>query len=180
MATPVGRNVGECLETMRDTMIDLLLVRVGFIVGLANTLGDDLGVTFPVTGVLAVGTLHTGSVLEEVSAQSAAHDVVELLRDELVALLFVDLFLFLTDGTLSVETNVKRTPVFKLLGWIKESVRSIKIVHKEILPKLIVKWILPTGSSANHESIITGGAEAPGGAPPAPCPWAGGFGAPVI
>lgn len=122
MATPVGRDIGERLETMRNTMVDFLLIRISLIVGLADTLSDDLGVTFPMACVLAVGTLHTGCVLEEVSAQSTAHDVVELLRDELVALLFVDFFLFLTDGTLSVETNVERTSVFKLLGWTKESV----------------------------------------------------------
>lgn len=40
MATPVGTHVGEFLETMRNTMVDLLLVRVRFRVGLADTLGD--------------------------------------------------------------------------------------------------------------------------------------------
>lgn len=106
-------------------MIDLLLVGVGFIVGLADTLGDDLRVAFTVASILAVRTLHTRSVLEEISTQRTAHDVVELLGDELVALLFVDLFLLLAHGALSVETNVEGTAILQLLGYSTIS-RSFK------------------------------------------------------
>lgn len=42
MTTPIGRDIGESLEAMRDTVVDLLLVGVRFVVGLADTLGDDL------------------------------------------------------------------------------------------------------------------------------------------
>jgi flagellar basal body P-ring protein FlgI len=67
MATPIGRKVREAFETMGNAVVDLLLVGIGLVVGLADTLGDDLGVTFTVASILAVRTLHTCGVLEEVS-----------------------------------------------------------------------------------------------------------------
>lgn len=63
MTTPVGRDVGKSFEPMGDTMIDLFFVGVGLVVGFADTLGDDLLITFAVTSVLAVSTLHTGRIL---------------------------------------------------------------------------------------------------------------------
>ena len=42
MAAPIGRKVGKSFEAMRNTVVDLLLVGVGFVVGLADTLGDNL------------------------------------------------------------------------------------------------------------------------------------------
>ena len=42
MTTPVGREVGETLEPMRNTMIDLLLVWIRLVVCFADTLGNDL------------------------------------------------------------------------------------------------------------------------------------------
>jgi hypothetical protein len=119
VATPVGGKIGEAFEAMRNTVVDLLFVGVGFVVGLANTLGDNLRVALFVTCVLAVGTLHTRSILEKFSTQRTAHDVVELLGDELVTLLLVDLLLLLTNGTLTVETNIERTAVLQLFGYIE-------------------------------------------------------------
>lgn len=118
VAAPVGGDVGEALETVRNAVVDLLLVGVGLVVRLADTLGDDLLVALAVAGILAVRTLHARSVLEELSAQRAAHDVVELLGNELVALLFVNLFLLLAHGTLAVETDIERPTVFELLGYM--------------------------------------------------------------
>lgn len=117
MATPVSRDVGEALETVRDTVVDLLFVGIGLVVGLANTLGDDLRVAFAMAGVLAIRTLHARSILEELSAQRTAHNVVELLGNELVTLLLVNLFLLLTDSALTVETDVEGTAVLQLLGY---------------------------------------------------------------
>lgn len=120
MATPIGGKVGKPFEAMRNAVVDLLFVGVGFVVGLADTLGDNLRVALFVTCVLAVGTLHTRSILEKFSTQRTAHDVVELLGDELVALLLVNLLLLLTNGTLTVETNIERTAVLQLFGYNKE------------------------------------------------------------
>lgn len=103
---------------MGNPVVDLLLVGIGLIVCLADTLGDNLGIAFAMASILAVRALHTCGVLEEISTQRTAHDVVELLGDKLVALLFVDLFLLLADGTLSVETNVEGTAILQLLGCI--------------------------------------------------------------
>lgn len=52
---------------MRNPVVDLLLVGIGLIVGLADTLGDNLGVTFSMASILAIRALHTRSVLEEIS-----------------------------------------------------------------------------------------------------------------
>lgn len=97
---------------MRDAVVDLLLVGIGFVVCLADAFGNNLRVAFAVASVLAVRTLHTRSILEEFSAQRATHDVVELLGDELVALLLVNFLLLLTHSTLAIETDVEGTTVF--------------------------------------------------------------------
>lgn len=97
-------------------MVNLLLVGIGLVVRLANTLGNDLGIAFLVASVLAVGTLHTGSVLEEVSAEGAAHDVIELLRNKFVALLLMNFLFLLTDGTLTIETDIKGPSILQLFG----------------------------------------------------------------
>jgi hypothetical protein len=116
VATPVGGDVREAFETMGDAVVDFLFVRIGLVVGLADTLGDNLGIALFVTGVLAIRTLHACGILEEFSTKRTAHNVVELLRDELVTLLLVDLFLLLAHGTLTVKTDVKGTTVLQLFG----------------------------------------------------------------
>lgn len=126
MTTPVGRDVGESFETVRDTVVDLLLVGIGLVVGLANTLGDDLGIALAVACILAIGTLHAGRIFQEVAAKSATHNVVELLRNELVTLLLVDFFLLLTDGTLTVQSDVEWSSVLQLLGYKRMSVNNYR------------------------------------------------------
>lgn len=102
---------------MRDTVVDLFLIGIGLVVRLADTLGHHLGVAFLMASVLAVGALHPGGVFKKVAAEGTAHDVVELLSDELVALLLVDLLLLLSNCTLAVETDVERSSVLQLLGY---------------------------------------------------------------
>ena len=92
---------------MRNAVVDLGLVRIGLVIGLRNALGDDFAIASLVAGKLAVRALHASRILEQFSAQRAAHDVVELLLDELVAILLVDFFLALTDGTLATQPLVK-------------------------------------------------------------------------
>lgn len=58
MATPIGSDVGEIVETMGNAVIDLLFVGIRFVVGFADTFGNHFGVTFGVTRVLAICTLH--------------------------------------------------------------------------------------------------------------------------
>lgn len=115
MAAPICRNVGKILEAMWDAVVDLFFVWVGFIVRLADALGDHFRIAFTMARVLAIGTLHACSILQEVPAKRAAHNVVELLCDELVALLLVDLFLLLTDCALSVQAVVEWTAILQLL-----------------------------------------------------------------
>lgn len=119
MAAPVRGDVGKAFESVGNAVVDFLLVRIGLVVGFADTLGDNLRVTLAVASVLAIRTLHTGSILEEFSTQCTAHNVVKLLGDELVALLLVNLLLLLAHGTLTVKTNVKGTAVLQLFGYIQ-------------------------------------------------------------
>lgn len=116
VATPVGTNVRELLETMRNAMVDLLLLWVGLSVRFTDTLRDYTGITLSMTGVLAVLTLHSGRVLEEVAAKSTSHDVVELLRYKLVAVHLVNKLLALTNSSLTVEAEVEWTTILDLLN----------------------------------------------------------------
>ena len=117
MTTPIGRDVGKSFETMRNAVVDLLLVGIGLIIGLANTLGDNLGITLAMASILAIGTLHASCVFQKVTAKSTAHNVVKLLRNELVSLLFVNFFLLLSDSALTVQSNVERSSILQLLGY---------------------------------------------------------------
>ena len=117
VAAPVRGDVGKAFESVRNAVVDFLLVRI--VVGFADTLGDNLGVTLAVAGVLAIRTLHAGCILEEFSTQCTAHNVVKLLGDELVALLLVNLLLLLANGTLAIKTNVEGTAVLQLFGYIQ-------------------------------------------------------------
>ena len=56
------------------------------------------------TRVLAVVALHASAFEEELAAEGAQDDGVELLLKELVSVLLVDLFLALTDGPLTTES----------------------------------------------------------------------------
>lgn len=106
MATPIGGDVGEWLEPVRNPVVDLLFVRVRLRVRLADTLCDDALVAFRVASVLAVLALHPSRVFEEIAAQGAAHNVVELVLDELVPVHLVDLLLPLTNSALTTKTDV--------------------------------------------------------------------------
>ena len=97
---------------MWDTVVDLFFIRVRLCVGLADALGDHVSVAFCVARVLAVLALHASRVLEEVSAQSAAHDIVELVLDEFVAEHLVNFLLALADGALAPQAfHVERVLV---------------------------------------------------------------------
>ena len=86
MATPICSHIRERLKSMRNPMIDLLLVGIRFSIRLADTLGHDLGIALLMASILAIFALHASGVLEKISAQSTTHDVVELLYDEFVAI----------------------------------------------------------------------------------------------
>lgn len=106
MAAPVRGHVREWLEPVGDAVVDLLLVRVRLCIALADALGDNAGEALCMTGVLAVLALHPGRVFEELAAERAAHNVVELLLDELVAVHLVDVLLSLADSALSSQAKV--------------------------------------------------------------------------
>ena len=86
MATPIGTHVREDFEPMWYPMIDFLLVRICFRVRFTDTFGDDFGIALLVTGVFAVLALHSGRILQKLSTQRAAHDIVELLENEFMAI----------------------------------------------------------------------------------------------
>jgi hypothetical protein len=117
MAAPVGAHVGEGVPAMRNTVVDLGLVRIRLGIGLSNALGDDFSVALLMAREFTVGALHTSGVFEQFSAQSTAHDVVKLLLDELVAILLVNFFLLLSDCALSTQTEIKRLLVLIVLDY---------------------------------------------------------------
>lgn len=67
MAAPVRGNVGETFEAVGDAVVDFLFIRIGLIIGFADTLGNNLRVTLAVAGVFTIRTLHSGGILEEFS-----------------------------------------------------------------------------------------------------------------
>lgn len=92
-------------------MVEFLLVRISFGIRFTNALRHDFQVTFLVACVFAIFALHTSRVLQEIAAQSAAHDVVELLEHEFVAVEFMNFFFSLTDGAFAIEPEIKRSLV---------------------------------------------------------------------
>lgn len=96
---------------MWNAVINLLFIGIGLIIGFANTLGDNLGITLAMASILAIGTLHSCCVFQEVATKSTAHNVIELLCNELVSLFFVNFFLLLSDSTLTIQTNIEWSPV---------------------------------------------------------------------
>lgn len=58
--------------------------------------------------VFTIFALHTSRVLQEVAAQSAAHDIVELLEHELVTVEFMNLLFLLTNGAFAIKPEIKR------------------------------------------------------------------------
>lgn len=66
----------------------------------------------------AVGALHAGSVFEEIAAEGAAHDVVEGLLYEFVAVLFHHFFFALSDGSFAAESDIKGSALFAFLDWV--------------------------------------------------------------
>jgi len=98
-------------------MVQLLFLRIGLCVRLAYTLGDHTFVTLLVASVLAILTLHACRIFEEVSTQSAPHNVIKLLQYEFVAVHLVDFFFTLPYSTLTVQTNIERSSILHLLRY---------------------------------------------------------------
>ena len=88
-------------------MVQFRLVWICLCVRLCDTLGHHLGVTLLVASVLAIRTLHAGSVLEEFATKCTTHNVVELLLHEFVAVLLDDLFFALANGALSSKSGIE-------------------------------------------------------------------------
>lgn len=98
-------------------MIDLFFIRIRFGVGLADTFGDYFGVALLVACEFAVLALHASRILQKISAQGAAHYVVELLQNELVSIKLVNFFLSLPYCALPIETNIEWSAIFHLFGF---------------------------------------------------------------
>lgn len=97
-------------------MVELGFVWVCFGIRLRNTFSDHPRVALLVTCVVAVSTLHTSRVFEEVAAESAAHDVVELLLHELVTILLDHVFLTLTNSSLSTKADIEWCLILRMFG----------------------------------------------------------------
>jgi hypothetical protein len=91
---------------VRDAMIDLSFIGIRFSSRLGDTFGDNFFVASFVASEFAISTLHTSGIFEQLSTQSATHDVVELLLDKFVSILFMDFFLLLTNSTLTTKSKI--------------------------------------------------------------------------
>jgi hypothetical protein len=140
-------------------MIKLLLIRIRFCIGFADTFGDDFGIALLVASVLAVCTLHSSSVFQELPTHGTAHEIVKLLSDEFMSISLVDLFFIFavfSDSTFSSKTS--NVVSFSLSDLFYCTMLVCPREKKRHLPKLRERCIWPTGSRANHASIVTGGA----------------------
>ena len=117
MATPVRAHVGKVCEAMRDAVVQLRLVWICLCIRLCDTLRHNFGVTLLVASVLAIRTLHAGSILEKFAAKCTTHDVVELLLHEFVTVLLDNLFFALTNGTLSSKPSIEWLLVSRVFHW---------------------------------------------------------------
>lgn len=143
---------------MGYTMINLLFVWIRLVISFTYTFSHNFGITFLVTSIFAIGTLHSCGIFQKIATKSTTHNVVELLRNKFVPLFLVHLFFLLTNSSLSVETDIKGSTVLQLFCYT--TVRSTNAKSQgEDIPKLIVRCILPTGSKANHESTMTAALE---------------------
>lgn len=100
-------------------MVDLLLLGVGLGIRLADTFGNNAGVALRVAGIFAVLALHTGRVLEEVTTECTAHDVVELPLHKLVSIHIVNFLLSLANSTLSTQSGAKFSFVVRRLDEVQ-------------------------------------------------------------
>jgi hypothetical protein len=134
MTAPISAHVGKVFESMRDAMVEFGLIWIGLGVRLRDTLGDHLWVTLLVASVIAVRTLHAGSVLEELTTESATHDVIELLLHEFVAILFDNFFFALANSAFATKSDVEWCLITRVLGCCLVSTeRSLHIAAN--LPK---------------------------------------------
>lgn len=116
MTAPICGDIGKIFETMRDAVIDFFFIGISLVVGFADTLCDDFRVALAMASVFTILTLHTSGILEELPAERTTHDVVKLLSNEFVSLFFVDFFFPLTNRTLPIQTNIKRSAILQLFG----------------------------------------------------------------
>ena len=137
-------------------MVELLFIRIRFRIGFTDALRDDFGVTILVACILAVLALHAGRVFHEVATQRTAHDTIELLKNKLMPILFLHLFLALPDGTFTIKAKIEWSSVVGLFSYF--TVRFFRIGSQSLANslKLIDSLMLPTGSKANHASIMLG------------------------
>lgn len=95
-------------------MVEFRLIRIGFGVRLCDALGDHFAIALFMACVLAVRALHSSRIFQEISAQSTPHDVIELLLDKLMPILFVNFLSPLSNGAFSVQTDIEGSTVFAL------------------------------------------------------------------
>lgn len=115
MATPIRGEVGREVEVVRNAVLDDFLI-LNLMVGFADALGNNFAQAFLVARQPAIGALQARSVFEKVWAEGAAHDVVKLLTDKLVTLLFLNFEFLLTNSTLTVKTLVHAPRLLLLFG----------------------------------------------------------------
>ena len=116
MATPIRAYIGERLEAMRYSMVELLLVGVRLSIRLADAFGHHFRIAALVTCVFAIFALHACRILHKLTTKGATHDTVKLLGDEFMAILLSNFLFALSNGAFTIETQIERPPVVGLFG----------------------------------------------------------------
>lgn len=98
-------------------MVNFLFIWIGLVICLADALGDDFWVAFFMASILAIRALHTGGILQKVTTKGTPHDIVELLRDKFVSLLFNNNLLLLADSSLTIKPKVEWPAVARVLDY---------------------------------------------------------------
>lgn len=156
MTAPIRTDIRDGLESMRDTMVDLVFISFlnewilksvrqlkgyaqhektyRFGIALRDTLCYHLGITFAMTSIATVFALIPACLKQEITAVRAHHDLVELSLNELVPVHLMDFASAHADSALSAEfSGIDRTTADVLLDWKKG--RKKKDKHGVRLPR---------------------------------------------
>ncbi|KAH3677405.1 hypothetical protein OGATHE_000879 [Ogataea polymorpha] len=109
MTTPFRASVCDLLKSMRNSVIELCFFWRRICAGSGNALINNVLVALLMAQKSAIFTLES-TVSEEIATNCTAHDVVELLLDELVAVVLVNFLFSLTNGTMTSQATSKSVP----------------------------------------------------------------------
>lgn len=134
MTAPACTHVAPGFKTVRYSVVQFGFVRVTFCIRLTNALGDDFRIASLVAHVFAICTLHARLVLEQKTAEGTAHDVVDLLRDEFVAIQLGVILSLLFPCVDSLQTLFPLPDLSRCIMSVVECPIEVVDTHQKSLP----------------------------------------------